>query len=128
MDLKYYLPKKTSIIYETVSLRNSVQLIGRLGNEPEIKTFDSGTKKASFSLATNENYYNNKGEKVEETQWHQVVAWGKKVEIIESYLKKGSEVAVKGKLSNRSYETPTGEKRYVSEIRLNELLMLGKKD
>ena len=109
-------------------LRNSVQLIGRLGKEPEIKTFDSGTKKASFSLATNENYYNNKGEKVEETQWHQVVAWGKKVEIIESYLKKGSEVAVQGKLANRSYETPTGEKRYVSEISLNELLMLGKKD
>jgi single-strand DNA-binding protein len=111
-----------------ITLRNSVQLIGRLGNEPEIKTFDSGTKKASFSLATNENYYNNKGEKVEETQWHQVVAWGKKGEIIESYLKKGREVAVKGKLSNRSYETPTGEKRYVSEISLNELLMRGKKD
>ena len=111
-----------------ITLRNSVQLIGRLGNEPEIKTFDSGTKKASFSLATNENYYNNKGEKVEETLWHQVVAWGKKVEIIESYLKKGSEVAVQGKLANRSYETPTGEKRYVSEISLNELLMLGKKD
>jgi single-strand DNA-binding protein len=65
---------------------------------------------------------------VEETQWHQVVAWGKKVEIIESYLKKGSEVAVQGKLANRSYEMPTGEKRYVSEISLNELLMLGKKD
>ena len=111
-----------------ITLRNSVQLIGRLGNEPEIKTFDSGTKKASFSLATNENYYNNKGEKVEETQWHNFVAWGKKVEIIENYLKKGSEVAVQGKLANRSYETPTGEKRYISEISLNELLMLGKKD
>ena len=111
-----------------ITLRNSVQLIVRLGNELEIKTFDSGTKKASFSLATNENYYNNKGDKVEETQWHNFVAWGKKVEIIENYLKKGSEVAVQGKLANRSYETPKGEKRYVSEISLNELLMLGKKD
>ena len=105
-----------------------MQLIGKLGNEPEIKTFDSGAKKVSFSLATNENFYNNKGEKEEETQWQQAVAWGKKVEITESYLKKGSEVAVQGKLANRSYQTPTREKRYVSEISLRELLMLGKKD
>lgn len=110
------------------TLRNNVQLIGRLGNEPEVHTFESGTKKASFSLATNDVYYNNKGERVEETQWHQVVAWGKKVEIIESFLKKGSEIAVQGKLATRSYETKSGEKRYVTEINLNELLMLGRKD
>lgn len=110
------------------TLRNSVQLIGRLGNEPEVHTFESGTKKASFSLATNDVYYNNKGEKVEETQWHNIVAWGKKVEVIESYLKKGSEIAVQGKLATRTYETKEGEKRYVTEINMNELLMLGKKD
>ena len=109
------------------SLKNSVQLIGRLGNEPEVRTFDSGKKMATFSLATNEKYTNNKGERVEDTQWHNIVVWGKKVDVVESYLKKGSEIAVQGKLVNRSYETKEGDKRYVTEINLNELLMLGKK-
>ena len=110
------------------TLRNSVQLIGRLGKEPEVRTFESGTKMASFSLATNDVYYNNKGEKVEDVQWHNIVAWGKKVDIIENYLKKGSEVAIQGKLTSRSYETKEGDKRYVTEVNMNELLMLGKKD
>ncbi len=110
------------------TLRNNVQLIGRLGKEPEVKTFESGTKMATFTLATNDVYYNNKGEKVDDTQWHNIVVWGKKVEVVENYLKKGSEIAVQGKLVNRSYETKEGEKRYVTEINLNELLMLGKKD
>lgn len=110
------------------TLRNNVQLIGRLGKEPEVRTFDSGTKMASFSLATNDVYYNNKGEKVEDVQWHNIVAWGKKVDVIESYLKKGSEIAIQGKLVNRSYETKEGEKRYITEVTMNELLMLGKKD
>lgn len=109
------------------SLKNSVQLIGRLGNEPEVRNFDSGKKMATFSLATNETYYNNKGEKVSDTQWHNVVAWGKKVEVIENYLSKGSEVAIEGKLVNRSYEKD-GTKKYITEITMNELLMLGKKD
>lgn len=109
------------------TLRNNVQLIGRLGKEPEVKTFESGTKMATFSLATNDVYYNNKGEKVEDVQWHNIVVWGKKVDVVESYLKKGSEIAVQGKLVNRSYETKEGDKRYVTEINLNELLMLGKK-
>ena len=110
------------------TLRNSVQLIGRLGNDPEVNTFESGTKKATFSVATNDVYYNNKGEKVEETQWHNIVAWGKKVDVIENYLKKGSEVAIQGKLTTRSYETKEGTKKYVTEISMNEMLMLGKKD
>ncbi|MEP5613749.1 MAG: single-stranded DNA-binding protein [Cyclobacteriaceae bacterium] len=109
------------------SLKNSVQLIGRLGIAPEIKTFDSGKKKASFSLATNETYYNNEGEKVEDTQWHNIVVWGKKVEVVESYLKKGSEIALEGKLVNRSYEKD-GVTKYITEINLNEMLMLGKKE
>ncbi|WP_436515817.1 single-stranded DNA-binding protein [Ekhidna sp. To15] len=108
-------------------LKNSVQLIGRLGNDPEVRTFDSGKKMASFSLATNETYRNNEGEKVEDTQWHNVVAWGKKVEVIENYLKKGSEIAMEGKLINRSYDKD-GEKKYITEISLNELLMIGKKE
>ncbi|MEP1097650.1 MAG: single-stranded DNA-binding protein [Cyclobacteriaceae bacterium] len=109
------------------SLKNSVQLIGRLGIDPEIKAFDSGKKKASFSLATNETYYNNEGEKVEDTQWHNIVVWGKRVEVVESYLKKGSEIALEGKLVNRSYEKD-GVTKYITEISLNELLMLGKKE
>ncbi|MFT6867817.1 MAG: single-strand DNA-binding protein [Cyclobacteriaceae bacterium] len=108
------------------SLKNSVHLIGRLGNDPEIKSFDSGKKMATFSLATNETYLNNKGEKVEDTQWHNIVLWGKKVDVVEKYLKKGSEIAVEGKLINRSYEKD-GTKKYITEINLNELLMLDRK-
>jgi len=106
------------------TLRNSVQLIGRLGKEPEVRTFDSGKKMATFSLATSETYYNNQGEKVQETQWHNVVVWGKKVDVIEKYLHKGNEIALQGKIQTRSYEKE-GEKRYVTEINLNDLLMLG---
>ena len=108
------------------ALRNKVQLIGHLGQDPEILNLESGTKLAKFSIATNETYRNSKGEKVTETQWHNVVAWGKTAEIIENYLSKGKEVAVEGKLIHRSYENKEGEKRYASEIRCNELLMLSK--
>ncbi len=108
-------------------LKNSVQLIGRLGNDPEVRNFESGKKMASFSLATNETYYNNKGEKVTDTQWHNIVVWGKKVDVVENYLSKGSEIAMEGKLINRSYEKD-GEKKYITEISLNELLMIGKKE
>ncbi len=108
------------------ALKNKVQLIGNLGQDPEIVTLDSGAKLAKFSLATNETYRNGKGEKVTETQWHNIVAWGKTAEIIENFLSKGREVAGEGKLVHRSYETKEGEKRYVSEVRCSELLMLGK--
>lgn len=118
---------KTNIYTSMKSLKNSVQLIGRLGNKPEVRLFESGKKMASFSLATNETYYNNKGEKVTDTQWHNIVAWGKKVDVIENYLKKGSEIAMEGKLINRSYEKD-GVKKYVTEVNLNELLMMGKKE
>jgi len=108
------------------ALRNKVQLIGNLGNDPEIVNLDGGNKLAKFSIATNETYKNAKGEKVTDTQWHNVVAWGKTAEIVENYLTKGNEVAVEGKLTHRSYENKEGEKRYITEIRCNELLMLGK--
>ncbi len=108
------------------SLRNSVQLIGRLGKDPEVKVFGD-KKKASFSIATFESYKNTKGEKVEDTQWHNVVIWGKLAGVAEKYLKKGQEVAVEGKLVHRDYETDKGEKRYVTEITVNDLVMLGGK-
>ena len=107
------------------TLRNKVQLIGNLGNDPEIITLDSGKKLAKLSIATNESYKNAQGEKVTDTQWHNVVAWNKTAEIVEKYLQKGSEVAIEGKLTTRSYETKEGEKRYITEVVCNELLMLG---
>ena len=109
------------------NLKNNVQLIGRLGNEPEVRTFDSGKRMATFSLATNETYYNNQGEKVTDTQWHNIVVWGKKVDVVESYLNKGQEIALQGKLINRSYEKD-GIRKYITEISLNELLMMGNKE
>ena len=108
------------------ALRNKVQLIGHLGNDPEIKNFDGGKKLANFTLATNESYKNDKGEKVEETQWHRLIAQGKTAEIIEKYVTKGKEIAIEGKLAYRSYDDKNGEKRYVTEIVVSELLMLGK--
>lgn len=109
------------------ALRNKVQLIGNLGMNPEIKTLDGGKKLAKFSLATNENYKNAKGEKVTETQWHNCIAWGKTAEIIEKFLSKGSEVALEGKLINRNYTDKDGIKRYVTEIEVSEILMLDSK-
>lgn len=108
------------------SLRNKVQLIGNVGNDPEIKSFDGGKKLAKLTIATNESYKNEKGEKVEDTQWHNVIAWGKTADIIEKYVTKGKEIAIEGKLTHRSYEDKNGEKRYVTEIIIHELLLLGK--
>jgi single-strand DNA-binding protein len=108
------------------SLRNSVQLIGRLGKDPEVKTFGEN-KKASFSIATSDSYKNAKGEKVEDTQWHNIVVWGKLVDVVEKYLKKGQEVVVEGRLVHRDYETDKGEKRFITEVNVNDLVMLGAK-
>lgn len=108
------------------ALRNRVQLIGNLGNDPEIISLDSGKKLAKFSIATNESYKNQEGERVTDTQWHNVVAWGKTAEIIETYVTKGKEVAIEGKLSHRSYDDTNGNKRYTTEVVCTELLMLGK--
>ncbi|HEU0110930.1 MAG TPA: single-stranded DNA-binding protein [Flavisolibacter sp.] len=108
------------------ALRNKVQLIGNLGQNPEIKTTEGGKKLARFNIATNESYRNTKGEKVTETQWHTVIAWGKVADIAEKYLSKGSEVAIEGKLVNRSYNDKQGNKKYVTEVQVNEVLMLDK--
>ncbi len=109
------------------ALKNKVQLIGNLGNAPEVKTLESGKKMARFSVATNESYRNAKGEKVTETQWHNLIAWGKVAEIVEKFLTKGKEVAIEGKLINRSYNDKEGNKKYITEIQVNELLLLGVK-
>jgi single-strand DNA-binding protein len=109
------------------TLKNSVRLMGNLGAAPEVKTIADNKKLAKFSVATNESYKNEKGEKVTETYWHNVVAWGKLAGIVEKYLQKGSEVAIEGKLTNRSYTDKDGVKRYVTEILANEVLMVGGK-
>lgn len=109
------------------ALKNKVQLIGNLGQNPEIKTLDGGKKLARFNIATNESYRNASGEKIIETQWHNLVAFGKLAEIVEKYMIKGSEVAVEGKLTYRTYNDKEGNKRHFTEIQVNELLMLGEK-
>ena len=110
------------------AIKNKVQLIGHLGKAPEIKTIADGKKLANLSIATNESYKNAKGEKVTDTQWHNVTAWGKLAEIAEKYLVKGTEVAIEGKLINKNYTDKQGIKRYVTEIHANELLILTKKE
>ena len=109
------------------ALKNKVQLIGNLGNAPEIKNTEKGRKLAKFSIATNETYYNAKGEKVVETQWHNLVAWGKVADVVEKYLFKGTEVAIEGKLMNNNYTDKDGNKRYTTEVQVHELLVIGAK-
>ena len=109
------------------SMKNRVQLIGNPGMNPEVKELDNGTKLAKFNLATNEHYKNQKGERVSAVQWHSIVAWGKTAELVEQYVRKGVEVGLDGKLVSRSYETEEGEKRYVTEVVLDELLLLNGK-
>jgi len=104
------------------NLRNSVRLIGRVGNNPETKTFDNGNKVVTCSLATNEVYYNDKNEKVETTQWHNLVVWGKTAEIFEKFVEKGKEIAVEGKLTYRNYEDKEGIKRSITEIVVSEVV------
>jgi len=106
------------------SLRNRVQLIGNLGQDPELKTLESGKKVAHFTLATNDGFKNADGQKVEETTWHNIVAWNGLAEISSKFLKKGKEVAVDGRIVYRSYEDKKGVTKYITEIVLNDLLLL----
>lgn len=108
------------------AMKNKVQLIGNVGNEPEVKTFGEGKKVANITIATNDYYINDKGEKVEQTEWHRVTAWGKVAEIIEKYVSKGKEIAIEGKLTHRSYDDKDGNKRYITEVVANDILLLGK--
>ncbi|RNL87172.1 single-stranded DNA-binding protein [Sinomicrobium pectinilyticum] len=110
------------------TLRNKVQLIGNVGQEPTITNLENDRKVARLSLATNETYKNAKGEKVTSTEWHTIVAWGKTADIIEKYVNKGKEIAIEGKLTSRSYDDKEGVKRYVTEVVANEILLLGSND
>ena len=113
---------KSSVMY---ALKNKVQLIGHVGSKPQIHTFEDNKKLVRFSVATNETYRNAQGVKVTDTQWHHLVTFGKVAEIAEKYLDKGTEVALEGKLVNRNYTDKEGVKRYVTEIHVSELLLLG---
>ena len=106
------------------NLKNKVQLIGNVGAKPEILTMESGKKLAKFSLATNESWKDEKGEKVTNTHWHNLVAWNGTAEIIEKYVGKGKEIAIDGKLTSSSYEDKDGNKRYTTEVVVNEVLLM----
>jgi single-strand DNA-binding protein len=108
------------------TMKNKVQIIGHVGAAPEIKKFENGTVIANISVATNESYTNDKGEKVENTLWHRITAFGKTAQLVETYVGKGKEIAIEGKLSYRNYDDKNGEKRYVTEIIAQEILFLGK--
>lgn len=109
-------------------MRNKVQLIGNLGGTPDVKEFSGNNKVARVSIATNERYKNAKGEYVTETTWHNLVLWGKQAETAKQLFKKGSEIAVEGKIVNRSYETKDGSRRYISEIKVDSFLLLGNRN
>lgn len=109
------------------ALRNRVQLIGHLGNAPETKTTETGKKQVKFSIATSESYKNSEGEKVTETQWHNLTVWGKLADIAEKYLAKGSQVVIGGKLINRSYDDKEGVKKYITEVFVSDLVLVGSK-
>ena len=107
------------------TLRNKVQLIGNVGQEPTITNLENGKKVARLSIATNEHYKDANGEKQTDTNWHTLVAWGKTADIIKKYVDKGKEIAIEGKLTARSYDDKEGNKRYVTEVVVSEILMLG---
>jgi len=107
------------------NLKNSVHLIGHLGKDPEIRTFEDGRKLAKVTIATKDAYKNANGDKVIETQWHNLVAWGKTAELMEKLLGKGNEVAVQGKLTHRTYEDKEGNIRNFTEIVINEFMKIG---
>ena len=109
------------------ALKNKVQLIGNLGKAPEVRNTENGKKLARFSMATNETYRGRTGEKVTETTWHNIVAWGKVAELAEKFLVKGTEIAIEGKLINRSYTGKDGNIKYVTEVQVSELLLLNNK-
>lgn len=110
------------------TLRNKVQLIGNLGMDPEVKDLGNNKKLVKFRVATNESYKNAQGELVKETQWHNLIAWGKLADTVVKYLNKGSEVAVEGKLINSNYTDKSGVKRYNTEVQVSELVIFSKQN
>lgn len=106
------------------AMRNRVQLIGRLGQDPEVKTLESGKKVTNFTMATNETYKGADGNKTEETTWHNIVAWNGLAEISSKYLKKGKEVCIEGRISYRTYTDKNGVPKSVTEIVASDLVLL----
>jgi single-strand DNA-binding protein len=109
------------------SIKNKVQLIGHLGSKLDLKNLDSGKSVGNVSLATLDVHKNQKGERVEETTWHNLVIWDKVAENLAKFTDKGSEIAVEGKLTNRSYTDKNGDKKFVTEIVVNDFLLMNKK-
>ncbi len=107
------------------TLKNSVRLVGNLGMDPEVKSFENDRKLAKIAIATNETYKNDKGERITDTQWHNLVLWGAQAKIAEQILRKGDEIAIEGKLASRSYVDKDGIKRYVTEVVVNDFLKIG---
>jgi single-strand DNA-binding protein len=103
---------------------NKVILVGNLGKDPEVRTIQSGATVARFSLATSESYTNKEGQKIENTEWHNVVLWRGLATLAEKYLKKGNKVYIEGKLRNRQYEDKDGNKKYTTEIEATDMLLL----
>ena len=110
----------------TNTLKNSVNLIGNIGKDVAVTTFDNGNKKAAIVLATNDSYTNSKGEKIKQTEWHNLVAWGKTAELMSATLTKGNEVAIQGKLTSRSYTDKDGVTKYVTEVQVNEFYRISR--
>ncbi|WP_207535752.1 single-stranded DNA-binding protein [Desertivirga arenae] len=107
---------------------NKVILVGHLGKDPEIRHLEGNTSVATFTLATSESYTNKQGQRVEQTEWHNIVAWRGLADIAAKYLQKGKQVYVEGKIRSRSYDDKDGNKRYVTEIIAENMTLLGKKE
>jgi len=110
------------------NLRNQVQLIGRLGANPVMSELSSGSKKVHMSIATSETFKNKEGERVTQTQWHNVIAWNANANFASSYLTKGTEVMILGKLTNRQYEDKNGTIRYITEVVADQMMIIQKKE
>jgi single-strand DNA-binding protein len=106
---------------------NKVILVGNLGKDPEVRYLDNGVAVANFSLATTENYKNKQGERVSQTEWHNIVLWRGLAEVAEKFLKKGSSIYIEGKIKNRKWEDKDGNTRYNTEILADNMTMLGAK-
>ncbi len=110
------------------NLRNRVNLIGNIGLDPKVREIKGGRKVARFTLATTESYRNSEGEKVSDTQWHNIVVWGKQASFVENYLHKGQEIAVEGKITHREYTDDNDVKKYITEVVANQILVLNYRD
>ncbi|MCB0792430.1 MAG: single-stranded DNA-binding protein [Flavobacteriales bacterium] len=110
------------------TLKNNVQLIGNLGNDPEIRETAGGKRMARMSVATNDSYRNQAGERIDDTQWHTVVAWGKQADLVQGMLRKGSHVVLQGRLVHRSFEGRDGQKRFMTEVVMNEFQVMDRKN